>query len=421
MTDTFLRMLMAQIVAIAAFFGATQTLAEPAARVDIESQLNIRVVVYQDDIRQFAIWDTVSGSYTVQSDGTVSVPLAGSIIAAGKTTKEIEESVKSALQASSRIGATPDVAVEIAAYRPFYIYGAVARAGAYEAEPGMTVLKAFVLAGGSNAAGATPQRNRERNMAQDSGNLRALMAEMARLKVAAVRISAEIEGVEELTFPADLTHPAGSATLMQLQAEEQAIFESRKLAFELEASAIRKLKQLLTTEIATLEQKVEGVQTQLRLAEEQLGNIETLTQRGLGRASQVANAQTTVIEVQNKELDLQNSIFRAQQELAEADRDLVALETRHASNNAMELQALNAKMEQLEVRRDTLARLLATNNLMFSGTDLPEPVVQFRLAQALDPAQNGMIVEGDYRLKGGEVIEVTLEFEDTGAITSARQ
>lgn len=88
----------------------------------------------------------VAGEYEVDAGGYVSVPLAGRIRASGLTTRQLEQSITSAL--SKGIVRDPRVNVEIALYRPFYILGEVKKSGEYPYRVGMTVLDAIASAGG---------------------------------------------------------------------------------------------------------------------------------------------------------------------------------------------------------------------------------------------------------------------------------
>lgn len=88
----------------------------------------------------------VAGEYEVDSNGYVSVPLAGRVRAAGLTTRQLERSITSAL--SKGIVRDPRVNVEMALYRPFYILGEVKKSGEYPYRVGMTVLDAIASAGG---------------------------------------------------------------------------------------------------------------------------------------------------------------------------------------------------------------------------------------------------------------------------------
>jgi polysaccharide export outer membrane protein len=90
--------------------------------------------------------DDLTGDYPVSDSGTVSVPLIGDVKAAGLTRAELEQEIANKL-AQGYIR-SPKVSVAIEKYRPFYIYGEVAKPGEYPYASGMKVLNAIATAGG---------------------------------------------------------------------------------------------------------------------------------------------------------------------------------------------------------------------------------------------------------------------------------
>jgi polysaccharide export outer membrane protein len=88
----------------------------------------------------------ITGEYDVDSNGYVSIPLAGRVKASGLTTQQLERSITSSL--AKGIVKDPRVNVEVALYRPFYILGEVKKSGEYPYRVGMTVLDAIASAGG---------------------------------------------------------------------------------------------------------------------------------------------------------------------------------------------------------------------------------------------------------------------------------
>jgi polysaccharide export outer membrane protein len=105
----------------------------------------VRVMVYGDD--------SVSGTYKVDEAGTLSMPLVGSIYVAGHTTAQTAGAIAAAL--ANGYVRSPDVAVEIDTYRPFYIQGAVKQAGRFTYASGMTVRAAVSTAGGYSDTAVT--------------------------------------------------------------------------------------------------------------------------------------------------------------------------------------------------------------------------------------------------------------------------
>ncbi|MGB3046251.1 MAG: polysaccharide biosynthesis/export family protein [Xanthobacteraceae bacterium] len=118
--------------------------AERAARASSSSTYilgpndRIRVKVYGEQ--------DITGEYEIDSAGSVSIPLAGHVKAAGLTTRQVERGIAAAL--SKGIVRDPRVNVEVAAYRPYYILGEVKKSGEYPYRNGLTVLDAVASAGG---------------------------------------------------------------------------------------------------------------------------------------------------------------------------------------------------------------------------------------------------------------------------------
>jgi polysaccharide biosynthesis/export protein len=88
----------------------------------------------------------LSNSYIVDAAGTITMPLVGAVPARGLTTDQLGRAVAERLrQGYIR---EPQVAIEIEAYRPFFIYGEVTAPGQYPYLANMTVENAIAVAGG---------------------------------------------------------------------------------------------------------------------------------------------------------------------------------------------------------------------------------------------------------------------------------
>ncbi len=87
----------------------------------------------------------LTGQYVVGSQGTISYPLVGTVQASGLTLAEFSQALQEALGAYIR---QPNVSVEVANYRPFFILGEVQRPGTYPYSANLTVLNAVATAGG---------------------------------------------------------------------------------------------------------------------------------------------------------------------------------------------------------------------------------------------------------------------------------
>lgn len=78
--------------------------------------------------------------------GVISYPFIGDLLVKGETTNEVESTIRERL-ISGEFLISPEVSVNIAQYRTFYIDGEVGAPGSYSYEPGLTLRKAITLAG----------------------------------------------------------------------------------------------------------------------------------------------------------------------------------------------------------------------------------------------------------------------------------
>jgi polysaccharide export outer membrane protein len=99
----------------------------------------VRIIVYGDR--------ELTGSFAVGGDGTVSLPLAGTVPATGRDSDALAQGIAARLESRGMMRA-PSVAVEVERYRPVFLLGEVTKPGEYAYEPGMTVVAAVSVAGG---------------------------------------------------------------------------------------------------------------------------------------------------------------------------------------------------------------------------------------------------------------------------------
>jgi polysaccharide export outer membrane protein len=109
---------------------------DAAYRLDAGDKL--RVVVYGQE--------GLTNTYAIDAGGSITMPLIGSVPARGRTPAGLAAEISAKLR--NGYIREPSVAVEIEAYRPFFILGEVAAPGQYPYVPNMTVESAVAIAGG---------------------------------------------------------------------------------------------------------------------------------------------------------------------------------------------------------------------------------------------------------------------------------
>ena len=112
-------------------------------RVGAGDRLAIRVMGQPD----------LTGVYTVDPDGNISMPLINTVPVAGLSLREVENVITRRLR--NGYLRDPSVSVQPMELRPFYILGEVRQAGRYPYQPGMTVAQAVAMASGFTARANT--------------------------------------------------------------------------------------------------------------------------------------------------------------------------------------------------------------------------------------------------------------------------
>ncbi len=124
-------------------YGPVTTDSVPVAPYAVAARLQtgdeLKVIVFGED--------ALSGIYDISPAGTVSMPLIGPIMAAGRTRAEVEHALTQAY-ASGKFLQEPKITVSVVSFRPIYIFGEVATPGKYAYTSGLDVLTAVATAGG---------------------------------------------------------------------------------------------------------------------------------------------------------------------------------------------------------------------------------------------------------------------------------
>jgi protein involved in polysaccharide export with SLBB domain len=123
-------------------FGAVELAQNPEARPYVPSIIQsgdrLKVTVYGED--------SLNGVYDVDPSGNVTVPLAGTIRAAGRTKDELQRNISAKYK--SEYLQDPKVTVDVVTFRPFYLMGEVEHPGEFPYKGDLDVLSAVTMAGG---------------------------------------------------------------------------------------------------------------------------------------------------------------------------------------------------------------------------------------------------------------------------------
>jgi polysaccharide export outer membrane protein len=122
----------------------TATIRAAVASPRLQAGEKIRVTVYGET--------SLSGDYQIDPSGMLSLPLAGTVKAAGLMQSELERELARKLR--SEYLRNPKVTVSVVEFRPFYIMGEIQKPGVYAYTSGLNILSAIAIAGGTTYRGS---------------------------------------------------------------------------------------------------------------------------------------------------------------------------------------------------------------------------------------------------------------------------
>tara|TARA_R100000750_G_C2340605_1_gene94042 strand:- start:147 stop:1415 length:1269 start_codon:yes stop_codon:yes gene_type:complete len=388
--------------------------AQDSYRLNPGDRIALRFVQWDTIKLDFVEFDVLNGTYSVEPDGTIMVPVIGLVDVEGKNLTEIADAMAVHLQNRLGLVEPPGVSLSIVGYRPVYVSGAVTRPGAYDFSPGLTVQQAMALAGGLNTVLAERLDGASAAI-RISGSLREVSIDMARQEVRAARLRAEMDGGTGFEIAEGVTHPDGQDRLNAIVDHERVLLESRREAQIRALDALDESRALLETEISALEEKLAGQTRQVDLLRESVGNMETLFERGLVRSPNLVSLQGQLISLENHQLDTETAIFRARQTISELERDRIDIQAARRLEILRELQTSEAMIERLQAQRSTNRQLLLGAEALLAATTLdPDIRIEYRITRQGPDGTQTLDASLDSRLSPADVLDVKAftEFED---------
>lgn len=303
-------------------------------------------------------WPDLTGEYSVDADGAVSLPLIGDIQAAGHPVKDLAQEISTRLRKRSGGSDRPFAAIEIVQFRPYTILGDVQKPGEYPFRPGLTVIEAIGVAGGYYRPVLPPAQRLDRDVAIAEGDLRAATTKRMRLLVRTARLQAALDGKDDFAVPKELesrkSDPDVSAVLHD---EHSALTQERDVA-RTEQAALDKISMLYQSQIESLQARIASFKQEKGTIDHQLDEVRALSARGLALSATLIGLERASAQVADQRLISETEILKAQEN--------VELARQRVRDKAEERNRTNIK--DMQQAKDDLAeansRIKTANDLL---------------------------------------------------------
>lgn len=385
--------------------------AASAYRLGPQDKVSIKVYEWRPARDEIYEWSAFKAEHTVDSAGILSLPLLGSLTARGLTTDELSRLIGERLREKMGLAESPDITIELVQHRPFYVIGAVEKPGEYPFRPGLTVLKAYAIAGGKPRSAAGLMRL-EREAITTRGELESIGLEEASLRLRMARLRAELYGASTIDWPDTLKPQIATGSLQKVAQQEQLVFDTRRDAFQTQLNALEQLQSYLAAEVQSLDKQAELHKVEVDSVKEESRLVTDLHKRGLAVTSRKLSLERNVAQVDGDRLRLESSLMRARQEVSKTDIAIIDLKAKRSSEVSAEMQKAQARLDELQARSET-----AKNLLYETETVAPQLVDQYEKTQDMRPVYK--IVREGRTLEGADVTEATTILPDDTIIIEA--
>lgn len=372
------------------------------------TKLRLAIVQFMPTTGDYKRWDALGGDMQIAADGTLSVPSLGTIPVGAKGPDELAADIAARLKAKLGLVDQPDATIQVVEYPPVFLSGAVMSPGQYGYRPGMTVLQAVALAGGEFRDAATASGKADVIGLQ--GQLQTATRDILRSKARLARLQAELQGGQQIDFPAELdkADPAVAAIMGQ----EQAILAAQQSEYGRQAAALDDLQNLFKAEIDALGQKAASIDEQIGETEHQLDGVKDLVDKGVMTASRQTDLERVLSGLRGDRLDNTIATMTARQGLNGAARDLAKLQDDQKSKISVDLQTEEVNLEHLQITETTAVRLLQQVNQQLD--DAADKARQqavaptYTIVRMADGQPTQIAAEEESLLLPGDVLKVDL-------------
>lgn len=374
----------------------------PASDYKVRVDDKLKVQIYQ--------YPELSGDYTVTSNGVISIAPIGEIPVAGMSAREISTLVSNRF-IKAGLSDKPGTTVNVLQYRPIYVLGDVQKPGEYAYRPGVNILQAISLAGGYFRMSDPGLMRLERDAIHIKGDLRHLSDRYYYLVARRARLNAELELRGEASFPPELSRRGNDdLSVARIIDEERSLLNINVTSVKGQLESLENSRSLYEREIEAISRQIQAGRREADSVQRELNEVKGLYSRGLAPVSRKSGLERTQAQLEGAEQGYEMAILRAQQNIAQVDQKIFALQNERRAKINSELQKVRVELEETLGRIDTNRKLLVeaqfTTPVVAASTGEATETRSFVVVRMKDNSAVSLRAEELFELQPGDVVKV---------------
>ena len=360
----------------------------------------------------------------VQIDGNISLPMVGTLPAAGLPLQQIRTKIAAALaskvfrqrSADGREVAVvidaDEVTATVAEYRPIYIDGDVSKPGEYPYRPSTTARQLIAVAGGYDV-----MHMRMNNPYLEAADLRgqygSLWTEFAKEQARIWRIKIELGDGSNADLGGVKSAPIPLSAISAIVNTETEYLKTKQSDYQREKAFLQRGIREGDDQVNVLSQQQkteeEGYQADL----EELQKITELFSKGSLVSPRVADARRAVQLSSTRKLQTHAQLMQAKTQQDQLKRKLEKLDDQQRIDLLRELQEANVELNETRTKLQSVGEKLQYTAMVRSqlvrGSGHPPEIAIVRKGQNRDER---IVADEDTELQPGDTVIVKLHDQD---------
>jgi polysaccharide export outer membrane protein len=364
---------------------------------------------------------------SINPDGQASLPLVGSIKAAGLSLAKLREKIGELLPTKvfrrrtmdgreyPVVVALDEILITVAEYRPVYLDGDVAKPGAQTYRPGMTVRQALALAGGYDV-----MRFHGRDPFLETADFRAeyysLWADFAKEQAHIARLQAELGNKPAIDRQGWVDTPISHSVAAEIERLENEQFEARKADLQHEKDHLRRAIVQEDGRIGVLNEQETKEKEGAQADEADLQQMRESFKKGIIPTTRMSEARRLTLFSATQALQTTAVLAQAERERENLRRGLEKLDDDRRMQLLGDLQGAEVNLEGIRARLQAVG-----DKLMYSGMVRSQLVrgigsqPDVKISRDVDGDRQTLVADQETELMPGDVIEVAVRLEEMAA------
>jgi HlyD family secretion protein len=176
----------------------------------------------------------------------------------------------------------------------------------------------------------------------------ALLHQYRSMRAAQARLVAERDGRAGIDFGDELESQRNDPRVTEILAGQERIFETRRRRYHGQIQILRQRVEQLGSQIGGLEAQLASEDQQLALIAEEMTDVASLVEKGLGRKPRLLALRRQAALLEGRRGERQAEIARAKQAIGEAKLQMLSLADRRAAEIARQLTDAQAQLSEAE-------------------------------------------------------------------------